>query len=221
MLPERLARIRAILDRRQPDLTVLLENVHKPHNFSAILRTCDAVGVLDAHAIVPSRNRARIRASQTAKGSGRWVRVHGYPTLEEALPALRSAGMHLLGAHLGDGAVPFRRIDFTRPTAILFGQEKFGVSPEAVAACDGFISIPMVGMVESLNVSVAAAVVLYEAERQRRAAGYYDAPRLDARTYARTLFEWLYPEIAAYCQRRGAPYPRLSDEGELLDPLPR
>lgn len=219
MLPERLARIRSVLDRRQPDLTVLLENVHKPHNFSAIVRTCDAVGVLDAHAVVPARNR--IRASQTAKGSGRWVRVHSYPTLEEALRPLRQAGIRVIGAHLGEGAVPFREIDFTRPTAVLFGQEKFGVSPEAVAACDGFLTIPMVGMVESLNVSVAAAVVLYEAERQRQASGYYDAPRLDEASYRRTLFEWLYPEIAAYCQRRGVSYPRLSDEGELLDPLPR
>lgn len=218
MTPERHQRIRAVLDRRQPDLTVLLEKVHKPHNFSAILRTCDAVGVLEAHAVTPS-GRVR-RHKPTSAGSGKWVKVTAHPTVAGALATLRQRGFQVLAAHLADQAVDFRAPDYTRPTAILLGQEKLGVTDEAVAGADGFIAIPMAGMVASLNVSVAAALILYEAQRQRSRAGLYDLPRLDPETHRRTLFEWAYPELAAYCREIGHPYPRLDEGGRILDPVP-
>lgn len=219
MTPERFRRLRETLDRRQPDLTVVLENVHKPHNYSAILRSCDAVGVLTAHAISP---RGAVKGSRTiAMGSQRWVRSVTHVTTAEALRRIRAEGMRLLAADLRPQAVDFREVDFTLPTAILMGEEKHGISPEAAAAVDDFIIIPMVGMVASLNVSVAAALILFEAQRQRREAGLYEQPRVDAETYRRTLFEWAYPEIADYCRQEGAAYPRLSEDGDLLDPLPR
>lgn len=218
MTPQRYRRLRAVLDRRQPDLTVLLEQVHKAHNLSAILRTCDAVGVFEAHAVTPS-GRVRRRPAPSA-GSGKWVAVRAHATVGEAVEALRGQGLRVLGAHLTGEAVDFRSEDYTRPTAILLGQEKTGVSDQAAARADGLISIPMSGMVASLNVSVAAALILFEAQRQRAEAGLYDAPRLDPETYRRTLFEWAYPELAAFCREIGHPYPRLDDEGRLLDPVP-
>lgn len=219
MTPERYRRIRSVLNRRQPDLTVLLEEVHKPHNFSAILRTCDAVGVLEAHAVTPSGRGVR-RHKPTSAGSGKWVKVTTHDRVTDALATLRERGFHVLAAHLTSQAVDFRAPDYTRPTAILLGQEKLGVTDEAAAGADGFIAIPMAGMVASLNVSVAAALILYEAQRQRSRAGLYDTPRLDLETYRRALFEWAYPELAAYCREIGHPYPRLDDEGRLLDPVP-
>jgi len=218
MTPERFQRLRSVLDRRQPDLTVLLEDVHKPHNFSAILRTCDAVGVLAAHATTPG-GRVR-RHKPTSGGSGKWVGVEVHASIAEALAALRGRGLRILAAHLGAGAVDFRRQDYTLPTAILLGQEKFGVSAEAAAGADACIAIPMQGMVASLNVSVAAAVILFEAQRQRAAAGLYEACRIEPELYHRTLFEWAYPELAAYCREVGHPYPRLDEAGEILDPVP-
>lgn len=214
MTPERYALLQACLDRRQPDLTVLTENVHKPHNLSAIVRTCDAVGVFRAHAV--SADGAVGRHKKTAGGSSRWVELKVHPGLGQAVDELRDGGHQILAAHLSGSAQDFRSVDYTRPTAILMGSELYGVSAEAAALADRHIVIPMAGMVESLNVSVAAALILFEAQRQRRDAGLYDRPRLPADERKRILFEWAYPRVARLCRRRGEPYPELDEDGYLL-----
>jgi tRNA (guanosine-2'-O-)-methyltransferase len=219
MTPERFRTLRAILDRRQPDLTVLMDRVHKPHNFSAVLRTCDAVGVFEAH-IVPTAEFSM--AHGTASGSNRYVRVARHAAFDDAVRALREDGVRIAAAHPADDAVDFRTIDYTGPTAILLGTELEGLTDAAAAAADVRVAVPMVGAVASLNVSVAAAVILYEAQRQRAAAGLYDGSRLPDAVYRRTLFEWAYPRIADLCRRRGVPYPALDDEtGEILGEVPR
>lgn len=219
MTPSRFHRLRAALDRRQPDLTVVLEGVHKPHNLSAILRTCDAVGVFEIHAVVPAGEVPLHHVCSS--GTGKWVAMRFHADLISALAALRERGMQSLAAHPEPGAADFRDADYTIPTAILVGQEKDGLSAAALAAADRRIAIPMSGLGSSLNVSVAAALILYEAQGQRRAAGLYQASRLTAEVRGPALFEWMYPRLAAYCRRRLSPYPRLGDDGELLDPLPR
>lgn len=216
--PRRFRRIRAVLERRQPDLTVLMERVHKPHNFSAVLRTCDAVGVFEAHLVPTEAFHAK---GGIASGSHRWVPVRRYEDTEDAIAHLRDAGLGLVAAHPSKGAVDYRSIDYAEPIALLLGTELHGLSDEAVDSADVRIRIPMAGMVRSLNVSVAAAVVLYEAQRQRREAGLYDRRRLDDETFERTLFEWVYPRIAERCRETGAAYPSLGAEGEILGPVPR
>lgn len=216
---ERFHRVRRVLERRQPDLTVVMEDVHKPHNFSAVVRTCDAVGVLDAHAITPDGTLSV--ADAVAMGSRRWMRVHTHASVYECFDQLRDDGFQILAAHPDERAIDFRQADYTLPTAILLGQEKDGVSVEAAARADGWIVVPMHGMVASLNVSVAAAIVLFEAERQRSAAGLYDHCRLDDETYRTTLFEWAYPKLARKCRREGVEYPALGEDGELLGEVPR
>ena len=101
------------------------------------------------------------------------------------------------------------------------GAELHGVSREGLAAAHGHVLIPMMGMVHSLNVSVATALILFEAVRQREAAGLYQGARLDPDEYRRTLFEWAHPRLARHCRQRRAKYPRLDEDGELLDPVPR
>jgi tRNA (guanosine-2'-O-)-methyltransferase len=203
------------------DLTVLLERVEKPHNLSAILRSCDAVGVLEAHA-VSLQGRPRTFNS-TAQGSQKWVALRDHASLAEAAAALRRQGFRLYGTHLGGGAVDYRSCDFTGPTAFLLGAEKWGLSEEAAALADRQLFIPMRGMVQSLNVSVAAATLLFEALRQRQAAGV--APShgegLPAERHRQVLFEWAYPEVAAWCRREGRPYPALDGEGAISEELPR
>ena len=125
--------------------------------------------------------------------------------------------MQGLAAHLSDTAVPYREVDYTRPTALLLGTEKFGVSDEAAAAVDQHVVIPMMGMVESFNVSVAAAIILAEACEQRRAKGYYDQPRIDPARYKELLFRWGHQKIARLCDAEGVPYPALDDEGQVKD----
>lgn len=215
MTPERALRIAAVLDRRQPDLTVVTDNVHKGHNLSAIVRTCDAVGVLAVHTVVPVGSYRPRRG--TAMGSQRWVDVVAHADLGKAIATVRGLGMQVLAAHLSDAAVDYREIDYTRPTAILMGAEKDGVSAEGIAAADYCITIPMVGMVASYNVSVAAALILNEAWRQRESAGLYERCRVDAATRRRLFFRWAHPKIAAFCDRRAIDYPPVDEHGEVIE----
>lgn len=208
MTPQRRARVEAVLARRQPDLTVLMERVHKPHNFSAVLRTADAVGILEAHAVVPSGGLPDL--SGTSKGAEKWVQVHTHRDTASAVKALQARGFRCYAAHFSERAVDFRAVDYTQPSAIILGTEYHGVSPEAVALADGEIIIPMMGMTQSLNVSVANSVVLYEAQRQREAAGMYLERQIDEATYQRLLFEWIYPRQAKLLKRQGLPYPTVA-----------
>jgi len=205
-----------VLDARQPDLTVVMENVHKPHNLAAIARTADAVGVLVLHTVAAARVRLGRHASS---GSRRWVETIAHPDLDTALCAVRVDGGQVIAADSRPDSVDFRSLDYTRPTALVVGAELDGLSAAARAAADVTVTIPMKGMVESLNVSVATALVLFEAERQRRAAGLYDRRRLDESTYTRLQFEWAHPEVAKWCRARGRPYPGLSEDGDILEPL--
>lgn len=214
MTAKRLARCRATLDRRQPDLSVILDQVHKPHNLSAIIRTCDAVGAFNVHAV--QRGSHLSVHQHCAAGAGEWVNLSVASAVEDVIADQQAQGIAVYAAHWSEAAVDFRDVDYTRPCAILLGAERWGVSDHAAALVDQHITIPMVGLVESLNVSVAAAVILFEAQRQRAAAGLYDAPRLSPAVYERILFEWLHPRLAGYLNQRGEPYPALDEDGDPI-----
>lgn len=209
-----------MLDRRQPDLTVLMDRVHKPHNLSAILRSCDAVGVLEVHAVPPAEG-LEIPAASSA-GSSKWVRVHRHRDAAAAASALRAAGHRLIAAHPTAGARDFRALDYTAPTAFLVGTELRGLGDDALQLADDRVLVPMVGMVRSLNVSVATALLLFEALRQRQEAGLYERSRLDPERRRTLLFEWAYPRLARRLAEEGRPYPDVAEDGSF-DParLPR
>jgi tRNA (guanosine-2'-O-)-methyltransferase len=221
LLPRRFERLKAVLDRRMANLTVLVEQVEKPHNLSAILRTCDAVGVLEAHAVC--RQGRLPTFNSTARGSQKWVPLRLHDTITEAMATLKEQGFQLVGTHLGVQAVDYGDCDYTGPTAFVLGAEKWGLSAEAAALVDQPVFIPMRGMVQSLNVSVAAATLLFEALRQRRAAGVLPerGEGMAKERYGSQLFEWAYPDVAAWCQREGRPYPPLDEEGAIQASLPR
>lgn len=216
MTPQRYARIRDMLTLRQPDLTVCMEQVHKPHNISAIIRTADAVGVHQVHAVWPS-SRMRTLASSAA-GSNSWVQVQTHRSIHDAVGQLKADGMQILATHLSAKAVDFRALDYTRPTCILLGQEKTGISSAALALADRDIIIPMIGMVQSLNVSVACALILYEAQRQRQNAGMYrrEHSMLDEDEQQRLLFEGGYPVLARVAKRKKLPRPYIDDSGQVI-----
>lgn len=194
MTDERVARVREVLLKRQPDLTVVAENVHKPHNLSAILRSCDAVGIGTVHAVTPTGGVPVY--SDTSASAQKWVQLEVHPDIDSTVDSLRGQGLQLLAAHFSAEAVDYREIDYTRPTALLLGNEKHGVTPRAAALADRHVIIPMLGMVQSLNVSVAAAVILFEAQRQRLAAGFYEEARLEPGELERLAFMWLKPREA-------------------------
>ncbi|MBU2037515.1 MAG: tRNA (guanosine(18)-2'-O)-methyltransferase TrmH [Gammaproteobacteria bacterium] len=216
MTPQRLERIHQTLSLRQPDLTVLTDEVHKDRNLSAIVRTCDAFAVPEVHCVWPG-DQYRLRRNQTA-GAGSWVDVQTHPSIDTAIEHLQEQGFTVCAAHFSDRAVDFRDYDFTRPTALMLGNEKEGISAQAAELADEHLIIPMQGMVQSFNVSVAAAIILSEAQRQREAAGLFDENRLDEETYQRLLFEWCQPTITKLCHKYKLPYPELGEDGELVDP---
>jgi len=201
MTPERKARIEQVAARRQTDLTVFMERVHKAHNVAAILRTCDAVGVMEAHAVPPEGGIPPL--NHTAQGAQRWVKLQRHHDARDGLRQLKASGHQIYAAHFSDAAVDFREPDYTRPTVIVMGTEKFGVSEEALSECHGEIIIPMIGMAQSLNVSVATALILYEAQRQRQLAGLYEPKSLEEQPFKSLVEQWIERELVRRSKGRG------------------
>lgn len=202
-----------MLALRQTDLTVCMEHVHKPHNIAAVVRTSDAVGLSQIHAVWDSNTRYR---KGTSKGSQIWVETRNHENLDSMVAEVKQQKMQIVVTHLCDTSVNFREIDYTQPTAILMGQEKTGVTEEALAIADHQVVIPMLGAVQSLNVSVAAALILYEAQRQRENAGLYGKQGLPEENCQRLLFERGYPELHKMCLRKQLPFPQLDNKGQII-----
>lgn len=204
-----------LLKRRQKDLTVFMDEVHKPHNLAAIVRTCDAIGIGEVHAVYPE---GMLRACHgTAMGSNRWVETKVHNNLEDGIALLKSQGKQVMAAHFSEKAVDYRKIDYTKPSVILVGSEKYGVSQKAADMADHHILIPMLGMVQSLNVSVASAIILYEAQRQREKAGFYKEQQIDQQTFERLRFEWLHPQVKDFCIKHKIRYPQIDENGDIRD----
>lgn len=190
--PERIEKVRRLLSHRQPDLRVVLEGVAIAHNASAVIRTCDAAGILYLDIVSPSPDILAINRAISTRAE-KWVETRLHASLDECLPALRDKGFKVAVTHLGEGAVPHSALDYTQPLAVVFGSEGSGVSAEALSYADYEIKIPMFGMVQSLNLSVSVGIVLYEAMRQRLAAGFYQRQRLSDEEFDFYFKKWLSP----------------------------
>ena len=169
----RMKKIRRVLTRRQPGLTVVMENIHDPHNVSAVLRTCDAVGVMQVELLYTKEKLPRI-GKKSSSSANKWLERRRHASVDDCYRTLREAGFRVYATHLGTDAVSLYDLDLTGKVALVFGNEHRGVSEEAATKADANFQIPMIGMIQSLNVSVAAAVSLYEALRQRLACGAID-----------------------------------------------
>jgi len=185
----RIKRLLKVLNKRQPDLVVVLENIKNPHNISAILRSCDAFGVQNVYVIREGRS---IGVSKTvASGSHKWLDIHLFEDTSQCLSLLKKEGFTILTTHLGEKATDIREVDLTKKVAIVIGSELEGVSDEALKFSDENIVIPIVGFVQSFNVSVATALILYEAFRQRDSKGYFSKPRMPKNVKRQILKRWL------------------------------
>lgn len=173
MTPERKDRLSTVLSHRQPDLTVVLENVFDPHNISAVMRTCDAVGVQDVHILNTRIPRHKKWGAKSSSSAAKWLTVHSHESAKDCFTILRQRYSTILTTHLSSDAVSLYDIDFSQPVALVFGNEHNGVSDDIRALADGNFVIPQVGIIRSLNISVACAVSLYEAYRQKSLAGHY------------------------------------------------
>jgi tRNA (guanosine-2'-O-)-methyltransferase len=194
MRSEREQKIRAVIRQSQPDLTVVLENINDPLNISAVMRSCDAVGIREIFVVYTKRyldKRGLRLGKRTSAGTFRWIDVYVFEDLEECFHRVRERYGRILATSLGEEAVSLYELDLAQPTALLFGNEDEGVSAEALALADGNFLIPQSGFAESLNISVACAVSLFEARRQRTAKGFYDAaPRLSEEQQTQLFQRW-------------------------------
>lgn len=190
MTPERKDKLNNVLSRRQPDLTVVLENVFDPHNISAVMRTCDAVGVQEVYVLNTRIPRHKKWGAKSSSSAAKWLTVYQFEDTEACFEALRKRYERIVTTHLSSDAVSLYEMDMTRSTALVFGNEHSGVSDEARALADGNFLIPQVGIIRSLNISVACAVTLYEAYRQKEKAGHYERNDLDNDMKQALLKSW-------------------------------
>lgn len=186
----RIARFEYVLKHRQPDLTVVMENIHDAHNVSAMLRSCDAAGVWEAQLLYNSDAFPKIGKKSSAS-AGKWVGRRKYKTVSECYGILRSEGFRIYATRLDEKARSLYDIDLTQKVALVFGNEHRGVSDEAAEEADGMLQIPMFGMIQSLNVSVACAITLYEALRQRLLKSGYSSGKFSRAQYEELLETWM------------------------------
>ncbi len=190
MTPERRNRLETVLKARQPDLTIILENVFDPHNVSAVMRTCDAVGVQELYILTNRIPRHKKWGPKSSSSAAKWMTVHQFDDINLCVEAVRRRYSRILTTHLSGDAVPLYQLDLTQPTALVFGNEHSGVSEEMRAKADGNFIIPQVGIIRSLNISVACAVSLYEAMRQKTLAGHYQRDDLGNEMKQQLMQEW-------------------------------
>jgi len=187
---ERIARVRRVLSLRQPDLRIVLEEVSNTHNANAVLRTCDAAGVLHIDVIGSSEDPLPINKAITTRAD-KWVQLHFHPTTRDCLTQLRNEKFKIAATHLGQDSLLYHELDYTQPLAIVFGNESEGISEQALDLADYKIKIPMFGMVQSLNLSVSVGIILYEALRQRLGKGFYESRRMTPQEFEEYLNKWL------------------------------
>ncbi|MBX2992780.1 MAG: RNA methyltransferase [Bacteroidetes bacterium] len=186
----RIRKINRVLRHRQPDLTVVMENIHDPHNVSAVFRSCDAVGVMRVELLYTLEKFPRI-GKKSSSSANKWLERRKHTSVDECYSTLRSEGFRIYATHLATDGVSLYDLDLTQKIALVFGNEHRGLSEEAAAKADCNFVIPMVGMIQSLNISVACAVSLYEALRQRILAGALASPKIPKNDLEELAAEWL------------------------------
>lgn len=195
MTPERTQKIRSVLSKRQNDITIILENVHDPHNISAVMRSCDAVGIQEIYVLNTKIPRHTKWGSRSSSSADKWLTIHQFDRMEDCIEAVRSKYDVIYTTHLSSDAVSLHQLDMTQKIALVFGNEHAGVSDELRGVADGNFIIPQVGMIQSLNISVACAVTLYEAFRQKWASDHYNQQKLNEGEYKNLSQQWgLYNE---------------------------
>lgn len=190
MTNERRQKLSAVLNKRQNDLTVVLENVFDPHNISAVMRSCDAVGIQEIFVLNTKIPRHEKWGSRSSSSADKWLTVHQFTNVDECFFEVKKKYQNILTTHLAAGASSIYEANLTKSTALVFGNEHEGVSKEMLDKADGNVIIPQVGIIQSLNISVACAVSLYEAFRQKEKAGHYNTRKLSKNEYTMIADAW-------------------------------
>jgi tRNA (guanosine-2'-O-)-methyltransferase len=162
---EREARIDEVLRGRTRSIAVVVEGVVDTGNIAAVMRTADGFGIQELHVVDTAGHYKH--SKRTAQGSEKWLDRRRWRRTRDCVAHLRAGGHRIVAAHLDEAAVQIDQIDFTIPTALVFGNELEGLSEEMVAAADLTTVVPISGFIQSFNLSVAAGVALYQARADR------------------------------------------------------
>lgn len=204
ILPKRLKRMYDVLNERTRYITVLMEAVDDPHNQAAVLRTAEAFGIQDVHVVT---GRAPFSPNRlVTRYADQWLTLHRQPDIKTAISDLKQQGYQVYASYLGEGTIPLSEVNVSKPTVLLFGNEHSGVSEEALRLADGTFVIPMYGFVQSFNISVAAALTLYDVtERARRQVGrrYYLSHEEKKTLYEQWMWQTLHPRIRKQLEQQG------------------
>jgi len=187
---ERIEKVKKVLSFRQPDLRIVLEEVKNIHNASAVVRTCDAAGILYVDIISAAEEPFPVNEAISTRAE-KWLDFRYHTSTKACLKKLKESGFKIAATHLKEKALLYTELDYAQPMAIVFGNEAEGISDEALSLADYIVRIPMVGMAQSLNLSVSVGIILYEAMKQRREKGYYDQRRLSEEEFERFAKNWL------------------------------
>jgi len=187
---KRVEKIKWVLSKRQPSLRIVIENIHDPHNVSAIFRTCDAAGIPKVSLVYNIEKFPRIGKKSSASAY-KWIEREKYKSIDECFKQLKKEKYTIYASLLNSGSKSLYDLNFTEKTAIVFGNEHRGLSKEAEEMANERFYIPMYGMVQSLNVSVSAAITIYEALRQRNLKGLFDKSELTSKELKKLIDEWV------------------------------
>ena len=190
MTPERTEKLLSVLNHRQVDLAVVMENINDPHNIAAVMRTCDAVGIQEIYVLNTKINTHKRFGTKSSSSAAKWLTIHQFTDAATCFSVLRSKYDKIYTTHLAADSIGLYDIDFTNRIALVFGNEHDGVSEEIRQMGDGNFIIPQMGIIQSLNVSVACAVSIYEAMRQKKLAGHYENCRIPDKQYNQIKKDW-------------------------------
>lgn len=201
---DRATRFKEVIAKRQ-NLTVILENVHDPHNIGAVIRSCDAIGIAEIYVLYTEHSYNFLSqkiGKNASSGARKWVKAHYFGNLDDCITAVRKKYDKIYGTHLSESSQSLYALDLTAPVALMFGNEQKGISDAALACLDGNFIIPQHGMVQSLNISVACAVSLFEALRQRSVKGMYDLPFDDQNVAHHEMFDGFVHKHFDYIRKK-------------------
>jgi tRNA (guanosine-2'-O-)-methyltransferase len=187
---ERIQKVKRVLSLRQPDLRVVLEEVTNTHNASAVVRTCDAAGILYLDIISSTGEPFPVNEAISTRAE-KWLHFSHFRSTKECLNHLRQKGFKIAATCLDEKSIPHTAVDYAQPLAVVFGNESEGISEEARNMADYVIKIPMLGMAQSLNLSVSVGIILYEAMKQRKAKDFHKDTRLSPKEFQSFLKSWL------------------------------
>ncbi len=187
---ERIQKVERVLSLRQPDLRIVLEEVTNTHNASAVVRTCDAAGILYLDIISSTGEQFPVNEAISTRAE-KWLHFTNYRSTGKCLSLLKQKGFKIAATCLAEESIPYTAIDYAQPLAVVFGNESEGISEEARNMADYIIKIPMLGMAQSLNLSVSVGIILYEALKQRMDKDFHKEKRLSPKEFKTFMKTWL------------------------------